>query len=127
MKKFPDKNNLSSGNQDSFESDFSLLENEADFVDGNFNGDDEEVDEGQDTMEEDSQPEENPEIADNSQTEKREKKQNESSSSEHDSTYFVVQKGKACCDQGSKFPNFKVTSHQKHYWNDEQGEADYLA
>jgi hypothetical protein len=39
----------------------------------------------------------------------------------------VVQKRIACCDKGAKFPNFKVTSHQKHYWNDEKGEADYLA
>ncbi|WP_230380258.1 DUF4280 domain-containing protein [Kaistella gelatinilytica] len=31
------------------------------------------------------------------------------------------------CDQGFKFPKFKVTSHQKHYWNDAEGEADYLA
>lgn len=31
------------------------------------------------------------------------------------------------CDQGFKFPKFKVTSHQKHYWNDAEGESDYLA
>ena len=31
------------------------------------------------------------------------------------------------CDKGTTFPNFKVTSHQKHYWNDAEGQADYLA
>lgn len=49
------------------------------------------------------------------------------SSSEHDGKYFVIPKGMAMCDKGTKFPNFKVTSHQKHYWNDEEGQADYLA
>ncbi|MCS3870640.1 murein DD-endopeptidase MepM/ murein hydrolase activator NlpD [Chryseobacterium ginsenosidimutans] len=56
-----------------------------------------------------------------------EKKQNESKSSEHDGKYFVVQKGMAQCNQGFKFPKFKVTSHQKHYWNDADGQADFLA
>ena len=37
------------------------------------------------------------------------------------------QRGKAMCDKGKTFPNFKVTSHQKHYWNDAEGQADYLA
>lgn len=50
-----------------------------------------------------------------------------SDSSEHDGKYFVIQKGMAKCNQGMKFPNFKVTSHQKHYWNNEEGESDYLA
>lgn len=49
------------------------------------------------------------------------------SNSEHDDKHFVIQKGKAICDKGTKFPNFKVTSHQKHYWNDANGENDYLA
>lgn len=49
------------------------------------------------------------------------------SSSEHDNKHFIIQKGKAMCDKGTKFPNFKVSSHQKHYWNDEEGQADYLA
>ena len=31
------------------------------------------------------------------------------------------------CDKGFKFPKFKVTSHQKHYWNNADGQADYLA
>lgn len=48
-------------------------------------------------------------------------------SSEHDGKYFVIPKGKAMCDKGTAFPNFKVTSHQKHYWNDAEGQADYLA
>jgi len=59
--------------------------------------------------------------------EKKEDKKKEDSNSEHDGKYLVVQKGMACCDKGAKFPNFKVTSHQKHYWNDENGEADFLA
>ncbi|WP_160139949.1 DUF4280 domain-containing protein [Chryseobacterium sp. c4a] len=49
------------------------------------------------------------------------------SSGEHDGKYFVVQKGMCQCNQGFKFPKFKVTSHQKHYWNDKEGQADYLA
>lgn len=52
---------------------------------------------------------------------------NSNSSGEHDGKYFVVQKGMCQCNQGFKFPKFKVTSHQKHYWNDEKGQADYLA
>ncbi|MBF8458402.1 DUF4280 domain-containing protein [Kaistella sp. G5-32] len=51
----------------------------------------------------------------------------ESKSSEHDGKYFVIQKGMCKCDQGFKFPKFRVTSHKKHYWNNEEGEADYLA
>jgi len=58
---------------------------------------------------------------------KKESSENQDNSSEHDGKFFVVQKGMACCDKGSKFPNFKVTSHQKHYWNDENGESDYLS
>jgi hypothetical protein len=41
--------------------------------------------------------------------------------------HFVVQKGMATCDKGMKFPKFKVTSHQKHYWNEQEGKEDYLA
>lgn len=47
--------------------------------------------------------------------------------SPHDGKYFVIQKGKAQCNQGNQFPQFKVTSHQKHYWNHKEGQADYLA
>lgn len=50
-----------------------------------------------------------------------------SGSSPHDGKHFVVQKGKAQCNQGNQFPQYKVTSHQKHYWNSEKGETDYLA
>lgn len=48
-------------------------------------------------------------------------------STPHESKHFVVQCGKAMCDKGSKFPSFKVTSHQKHYWNNKEGQPDYLA
>lgn len=54
-------------------------------------------------------------------------KQKESSPSDHDGKYFVIQKGMVQCNQGFKFPKFKVTSHEKHYWNDADGQADYLA
>ncbi|SDI15851.1 DUF4280 and LysM peptidoglycan-binding domain-containing protein [Chryseobacterium jejuense] len=61
--------------------------------------------------------------------EKQDKKDKggESSSGPHDGKYFVIQKGTVQCNQGFKFPKFKVTSHQKHYWNNKEGEADYLA
>ena len=49
------------------------------------------------------------------------------SNSEHNNKHFVIQKGMCQCNQGFKFPKFKVTSHQKHYWNDADGQADYLA
>lgn len=62
------------------------------------------------------------------QPNKEEKKdtKEDSGSSPHEGKYFIVQKGTVQCNQGFKFPKFKVTSHQKHYWNDE-GNADYLA
>ncbi len=41
--------------------------------------------------------------------------------------HFVIQKGKAQCDKGNKFPNFKVSSHAHHYWNNKEGDSDYLA
>ncbi|OCA77893.1 hypothetical protein BBH99_10660 [Chryseobacterium contaminans] len=69
----------------------------------------------------------------NPSSEKTEEKQDqkdkggESSSGPHDGKYFVIQKGTVQCNQGFKFPKFKVTSHQKHYWNNKEGEADYLA
>lgn len=47
--------------------------------------------------------------------------------SEHEGKYFVIQKGLCQCDKGFNYPQFKVTSHKKHYWNDENGAADYLA
>lgn len=58
---------------------------------------------------------------------KKEKENAESSSSQHDGKYFVIQKGTCQCNQGFKFPKFKVSSHQKHYWNDKDGKADCLA
>ena len=60
-------------------------------------------------------------------SEDKQDKEKSSDSSEHDGKYFVVQKGMCQCNQGFKFPKFKVTSHQKHYWNDADGQADYLA
>ncbi|SEA41150.1 DUF4280 domain-containing protein [Bizionia paragorgiae] len=41
--------------------------------------------------------------------------------------HFVIQKGKAMCNQGTSFPSFKVASHTKHYWNDSGNSADFLA
>ncbi|MDH6252773.1 hypothetical protein M2347_002500 [Chryseobacterium sp. H1D6B] len=48
-------------------------------------------------------------------------------SSSHDGKHFVVQKGKSQCNQGDQFPEHKVTVHTKHYWNDSDGVADFLA
>ncbi|MCS3529776.1 DUF4280 domain-containing protein [Chryseobacterium sp. JUb7] len=48
-------------------------------------------------------------------------------SSPHDGKHFVVQKGKAQCNQGDQLPQHKVTAHQHHYWNDSDGNADFLA
>lgn len=48
-------------------------------------------------------------------------------SSPHDGKHFVVQKGKAECNQGNQFPQYKVTAHKQHYWNDSEGSADFLA
>ncbi|WP_090081990.1 DUF4280 domain-containing protein [Halpernia frigidisoli] len=39
----------------------------------------------------------------------------------------LPEKRKCNCNQGFKFPKFKVTSHQKYYWNDAEGSADHLA
>jgi len=84
-----------------------------------------EPDPGEDTMDEES---EQASSTDEDSKEEEKKEQNsESNSSEHDGKYFVIPKGKAICDKGTQFPGFKVTSHQKHYWNDENGESDYLA
>ena len=94
-----------------------------------FNGSDEEYDEGKDTRDESAENESsNSTTSDKKDEEKKEeKKSSESSSSEHDGKYFVIQKGMCQCNQGFKFPKFKVTSHQKHYSNDKEGNADYLA
>ena len=79
-------------------------------------------DEGVDTMNENSETE-----TQESKKEDEKKEEQKSSSSEHDGKHFVIQKGMCQCNQGFKFPKFKVTSHQKHYWNDENASADYLA
>lgn len=85
-------------------------------------------DEGVDTMDgfNDKEDSENSETKANAAKTKEEEK-SESKSSEHEGKYFVIPRGKAMCDKGTTFPNFKVTSHQKHYWNDADGQADYLA
>ncbi|MGE8511549.1 MAG: DUF4280 and LysM peptidoglycan-binding domain-containing protein [Chryseobacterium culicis] len=62
-----------------------------------------------------------------SDKEKKKDTKEDSGSTPHEGKYFIVQKGTIQCNQGFKFPKFKVTSHQKHYWNDEEGNADYLA
>lgn len=127
MNKNINENNFSDENEELTETDFETLENDEEFA-YTSGFEDESIDEGQDTMEvETSQSDKNEESTDENESKTEEDKQSESSGSEHDGKYFVVQKGMACCDKGAKFPNFKVTSHQKHYWNDEKGEADYLA
>lgn len=83
-------------------------------------------DEGVDTMDEDDDENSNSQ-EETPKEKKQEQNQRESNSSEHDGKYFVIQKGKCQCNQGFQFPNLKVTSHQKHYWNDAEGQADYLA
>ena len=56
-----------------------------------------------------------------------EKEQKEKSAGEHDGKLFIAQKGKAICDKGTKFPQFKVSSHKKLFINDKDGADDYLA
>lgn len=56
-----------------------------------------------------------------------EPKENDNSSGNHDGKHFVIQKGSVQCNQGFTFPKFKVTSHNKHYWNDADGQQDHLA
>ncbi|MEF9480577.1 PAAR-like protein [Chryseobacterium sp. RRHN12] len=78
---------------------------------------------------EQSQNEEQPseEAEKSNKEQKNEEHKEDSGSTPHEGKYFVVQKGTVQCNQGFKFPKFKVTSHKKHYWNDEEGNADYLA
>lgn len=89
--------------------------------------------EEEDCMNDDGEQQEDSELSETdkenegSAENKEDEKKKDSSSGEQDGKFFVVQKGMACCDKGAKFPNFKVTSHQKHYWNDEKASADYLA
>lgn len=70
---------------------------------------------------------ENPSSEKTKEKQDQKDKGGESCSGPHDGKYFVIQKGTVQCNQGFKFPKFKVTSHQKHYWNNKEGEADYLA
>ncbi|WBV59852.1 DUF4280 domain-containing protein [Chryseobacterium camelliae] len=76
-----------------------------------------------------NESEENPK--DDSAKEAEEKQNNEqpkeNTSSEHDGKYFVIQNGTCQCNQGFSFPQLKVTSHQKHYWNNADMQADFLA
>ncbi|WP_267404246.1 MULTISPECIES: PAAR-like protein [unclassified Chryseobacterium] len=58
---------------------------------------------------------------------KEEKETKEKDAGEHDGKLFIIQKGKAICDKGTKFPQFKVSSHKKHYINNEDNSDDYLA
>ena len=88
-------------------------EDEVDFMNGFDDGEEENISSNDENKTDDNK--------------KEEEQQSESSSSEHDDKYFVIQKGMCQCNQGFKFPKFKVTSHQKHYWNDKDGQADYLA
>ncbi|SHK07369.1 DUF4280 domain-containing protein [Chryseobacterium polytrichastri] len=62
-----------------------------------------------------------------SEKEETEKAKQENKTSNHDGKYFVIQKGKAQCNQGNQFPQFKVSSHQRHYFNDSGNDSDYLA
>ena len=126
MKKYPDHNNLSQEEDEFVQPDLERLENN-DESDSTNDFEDKSIDEGQDTMDEENKPKEIQGPIDINKEEKDDENKSESNSSEHDGKYFVVQKGMAKCDKGAKFPNFKVTSHQKHYWNDEKDEADYLA
>ncbi len=91
----------------------------------------EEIDEGTDTMNE-IEPDTTNDSSANDQEENEEENQSDeketkSEDSEHEGKHFVIQKGMCQCDKGFKFPKFKVTSHQKHYWNNADGQADYLA
>lgn len=61
------------------------------------------------------------------QDEKEGQENNNNSSDAHEGKYFIIQKGTVQCNQGFTFPKFKVTSHEKHYWNDAEGHPDYLA
>jgi hypothetical protein len=127
----PEKNNLSEKANDIQPSDFPVSQNSdisADNDISTLDADEQVNPDTDDTKEKDITEQENaPNPPAKDDDKKEDEKQSESKSSEHDGKYFVIPKGKACCDKGAKFPNFKVTSHQKHYWNDEDGIADYLA
>ncbi|WP_082504960.1 DUF4280 domain-containing protein [Chryseobacterium sp. Leaf405] len=69
----------------------------------------------------------NPDSEQEKTAEEDQKESKEKSADEHDGKLFVIQKGKAICDKGTKFPQFKVTSHRKHYINNENASDDFLA
>ena len=122
--KTPPKNQDSGTSSPDFGGDFAaqssaMRENDEDDLNP-INGFDDEGDEISESKENDKNS------AESKDGDKKEKSK-ERKSSEHDGKYFVIQKGMCKCDQGFKFPKFKVTSHKKHYWNNEEGEADYLA
>lgn len=129
MKKFP--NPLENKNYDTD----SSIQNDDDYLSiKHFHESDYEDDdvlfveaEEESAAEEEKIDEEEKQEPENTQQPAEEKKQNDDKSNEQNGKYFVIKKGMACCNKGAKFPKFKVTSHQKHYWNDEKGEADYLA
>lgn len=128
MNKNPEKNNSPHDGQNFFQSDHSPLENLVEPFAADVYDDEEEVDDGQDTMDQEDEETDSQKAKQDEEVEQKEEdKKSDDSSTEHEGKYLVIQKGMACCDKGAKFPNFKVTSHQKHYYNDEKGEADYLA
>ncbi|MDN3691622.1 DUF4280 domain-containing protein [Chryseobacterium tructae] len=113
--------------------DTKLMTNEAEHQEtSNINSSEEEnqtsaIQDTQDSSEQQYHEEQSSGKTEKKQEKENKKKENEDGSDAHDGKYFVVQKGMCQCNQGFKFPKFKVTSHQKHYWNDADGQADYLA
>lgn len=101
--------------------DFDTHYEEADCVESYVD----EASEQQEVTQEDTKSEE-VKSTEKDEEEKKGHQRSENKTTEHDGKYFVVQKGMAYCDKGANFPHFKVTSHQKHYWNDQEGKADYL-
>jgi len=88
----------------------------------------EEIDEGTDSMNEtESDTTNNSSTNNQKENEDENQAEDKNDDSEHEGKHFIIQKGMCQCNQGFKFPKFKVTSHQKHYWNDADGQADYLA
>ncbi len=126
MKNFPDpleyENNDSESSMQNNEDGHFTFRN---YDKSDFEGSDESVVDDQSEIS--KQQDEEIMNADEQEKEKEKESNDENKSGPHVGKYLVVQKGKACCDKGAKFPNFKVNSHKKHYWNDESGEADYLA
>jgi len=74
-----------------------------------------------------SSSEESQQSSESQKEKEQEKESKEKSAGEHDGKLFVAQKGKAICDKGTKFPQFKVSSHRKLYINDKDDVDDYLA